>query len=201
MRERDTLEQRIHDLCLRGDMRRAVEVALEGYGPELLRLMGAILKDAERTREAYSDFSEILVRSLPAFQWRSSFRTWAWQVARHLAYHHASVSARREVPVSREVFEREPQRLQSQPQPWLRTTIKERFRVLCEQLSPYEQTLLALRVDRRMSWEEVARRLAPANEPLPPAEVRRRATVLRQQFQRLKARLKELAAEEQLLSP
>jgi RNA polymerase sigma-70 factor (ECF subfamily) len=198
--EREALEQRIQQLCRDGDVGGAAEAALAGYGPELLRLMGSILKDPERTRDAFSDFSEVLVKDLPAFQWKSSFRTWAYQVARHLAWRHAMGSGRREVPMTRDAFTQEPQRVRSQTQPWLQTTVKERFRRLRSRLSPYEQTLLALRVDRRLSWEEVARELAPPSERLTADELRRRVAVLRQQFQRIKARLRELAEEEHLLS-
>lgn len=199
-REREALEQRVHDLCRDGDVGGAVEAAVAGYGPELLRLMGAILKDPERTREAFSDFCEVLLKDLPDFRWQSSLRTWAYQVARHLAYRHAAANNWREVPVSRDAFAQEAHRGRSQTQPWLRTTIKERFRRLRSRLGPYEQTLLALRVDRRLSWEEVARELAPSSERMSQEELRRRAAVLRQQFQRIKARLRELAEEEQLLS-
>ncbi len=199
-REREALEERIHELCEHGDVGGAVEAALEGYGPELLRLMGSILKDPERTREAFSDFSEVLVKDLSAFRWQSSFRTWAYQVARHLAYRHAAAGPLREVPVTRDGFAREVQRARSQTQPWLQTSVKERFRRLRAQLGPYEQKLLALRVDRRLSWEEVARELAPTSEALAPDELRRRVAVLRQQFQRIKTRLRELAEEDHLLS-
>ncbi|WP_164017469.1 RNA polymerase sigma factor [Pyxidicoccus trucidator] len=199
-REREALEQLIRELCRQGDVGGAVETALAGYGTELLRLMGSILKDPERTREAFSDFSELLVKDLPAFRWQSSFRTWAYQVARHLAYRHSAVGAAREIPVTRDAFAQEVQAARSQTQPWLQSAVKERFRSLRSRLGPYEQTLLTLRLDRRLSWEAVARELAPSSEPMTPEELRRRVAVLRQQFQRIKVRLRELAEEEHLLS-
>lgn len=99
-REREALEQLIRELCRQGDVGGAVETALAGYGTELPRLMGSILKDPERTREA---FSELLVKDLPAFRWQSSFRTWAYQLARR----HSAVGAAREVPVTRDAFAQE----------------------------------------------------------------------------------------------
>jgi RNA polymerase sigma-70 factor (ECF subfamily) len=88
----------------------------------------------------------------------------------------------------------------SRTRPWLRTDVKERIRALRSQLEPYEQTLLELRIDRRLSWTDVAKRLADAEEPLSPEALARRAAVLRQQFQRIKARLRTLAREAELLS-
>gem|GEM_PF-4054998 len=45
MNERDRLEDEIQALCKNGELNRAVERALRGYGPELRRMMGAILRD------------------------------------------------------------------------------------------------------------------------------------------------------------
>ncbi len=59
-------------------------------------------------------------------------------------------------------------------------------------LEPEDQTLLTLRVDRELEWEEVATVLSGEGEPVTPV-------ALRQRFTRLKARLKELARDEGLL--
>ncbi len=196
--EPDTLEQRIHELCTGGDIGRAVELALAGYGEELMRLLRSLLHDPERAREAYGIFSEALLMDLPAFRWESSFRTWAYRVARNVAYRLASSG--REIPVSQGAFEEQVQPERSRTRPWLRTDIKERIRALRSQLDPHEQAILELRVDQRLSWTDVARRMAEPGEPLTSESLGRRAAVLRQQFQRIKARLRTLAREAELLS-
>jgi RNA polymerase sigma-70 factor (ECF subfamily) len=198
--EREVLEQRIHELCERGDVGRAVEAALGGYGPELMRLFVSLLKDMERAREAYGIFSEALLMDLAGFRWESSFRTWAHRVARNVAYRMATAPAGRELPVSQGALEQHVHHDWSRTRPWLRTDIKERIRALRSQLEPYEQTLLELRIDQRMSWTDVARRLSGPGEPVTPEALARRSAVLRQQFQRIKARLRALAREAELLS-
>ena len=59
--------------------------------------------------------------------------------------------------------------------------------------------LLMLRVDQRLAWEEVARVMAETDEPLSALELKKRAAALRQQFQRLKTRLRTLAEEDGLI--
>jgi len=199
-RERESLERLLRELCERGELGRVVELALAAYEPELLRLLGSILRDPERTREAFSDVSEHLLRSLPSFRWESSLRTWVYRLARNIGYRHATAPARRELPVSRGAFLHEVQPERSQTNPWLQTLVKERFRLLREQLTRHEQTLLLLRVDQQLSWLEVARALSAPDEDLTAEALSRKAAVLRQQFQRIKVRLRELAQEEELLS-
>lgn len=198
--ERDALEQRIHHFCQEGQVGRAVEEALSGYGAELMRLLSSLLNDRERAREAYAIFSEALLVDLPSFRWESSFRTWAYRVARNVAHRLAAAPAGREVPVSQGAFEHHAHHDWSRTRPWLRTDIKDRIRAMRTQLEPYEQRLLELRIDRRMSWTDVARQMTGPGEPMTSEALARRAAVLRQQFQRIKTHLRALAREAELLS-
>ncbi|WP_375765877.1 sigma-70 family RNA polymerase sigma factor [Archangium gephyra] len=197
---RQKLEQRIHELCTRGETGHAVQVALEGYGPEFMRLLGSILHDREQARDAYSTFTENLLMDLPRFRWDCSFRSWAYQVARHVAYRIATSPAARELPVSLGAFRDQVQPEPSQPKPWMRSTLKERFRELREQLTPHEKRILSLRVDERMSWHDVARAIAGPDEVLTREALDRKSAVLRQQFKRIKTRLRELAQQAEMLS-
>jgi RNA polymerase sigma-70 factor, ECF subfamily len=200
--EREHLEVEIQALCQQGENARAVERVLQGYGPELWRLMASVLHDQDRAREAFSLFSENLFKGLPGFRWQSSLRTWAYRLARNACYQVVHTPAAvREQPMSLSALPEEPVQVpRSTTQPWQRTSVKERFRALRERLQPEERMLLVLRVDRRLSWQEVARVMAEPGEELTSAEINRRAAALRQQFQRLKAHLRTLAMEEGLLS-
>jgi len=198
--DREALEQRIREYCEQGDVGRAVEEALAGYGPELMGLLVSLLEDRERAREAYAIFSETLLMDLAAFRWESSFRTWAHRVARNIAYRLAAAPSHREVQVSQGAFDGQVHHDWSRTRPWLRTDIKDRVRALRAQLEPSEQTLLELRIDQRMSWTDVARRLSDPGEVATSEALARRAAVLRQQFQRIKVRLRALAREAALLS-
>ncbi len=199
--QRALVERSLQELCARGEVRLAVEGALEVYGAEIQRLLAAVLRhEPELARDAYSLFCESLLRDLPAFRWESSFRTWAFRVARNLAYRLASSPVRREQSLSQGVCEQVAHAERTPTVPWLRTSIKARFRDLHEKLDPDERLLLVLRVDRRLSWLDVAREMAGPGEAPPSALLQRKAAVLRQQFRHLKERLRALAREDLLLS-
>ncbi len=198
--ERERLERDIQALSQAGDVGGAVERALEGYGPEILRLMMAMLHDADRGHEAFSVFSENLLRGLPGFRWESAFRTWAYRLARNACIQVLRAPAvRREQPMSLSAMPEAPLAARSDTQPWQRTSVKERFRALRESLEPQERLLLSLRVDQRLSWEEVARVMAEGEEAPSGAALKRRAAALRQQFQRVKEHLRTLAEREGLV--
>lgn len=198
---RERLERRIQELCRRGDIAGAVEQALAGYGQEIMRLMASVLHDYERSRDAFSLFSENLLRGLPAFRWESSFRTWAYRLARNACSQVLHAPAGREQPVSMSALPDVALKPRSETRPWQRTPVKERFRALRERLEPPDRMLLFLRVEQRLPWEAVARILSEEEEPLDGTELKRKAAALRQQFQRVKAHLRAMAQEEGLLSP
>jgi RNA polymerase sigma-70 factor (ECF subfamily) len=69
----------------------------------------------------------------------------------------------------------------------------DRLAKLRESLKPDEQTLLILRVDKGLSWKEIAQILA---EDTPPD-----VGALRKRFERLKERLVRMAEKEGLIEP
>lgn len=81
----------------------------------------------------------------------------------------------------------------------LRTDIKNRMRSLYKRLADDDQTLLFLRIDKRMSWEEIAIILSGQGQDMSDADVKQWANRLRQRFHVVKQRLKELAKAEGLL--
>jgi RNA polymerase sigma-70 factor (ECF subfamily) len=192
---REQVEEALHALCLRGEYSEAVELAMRSYGPELRRLMASVLHHPELAKDAFGVFSENLMKGLPGFRWESSFRTWAYRLARNACYHQIHAPTAREQPAS-DPAANEPQRQRTDTQPWQRTAVKERFRALRERLEPHERMLLMLRVDQRQPWTEIARVMSDPDEPMTREALNRRATALRQQFQRVKARLRALAIEQ-----
>ncbi|WP_224372090.1 RNA polymerase sigma factor [Hyalangium versicolor] len=195
---RKKLEEQLRALCQARQYGRAAAIALEGYGAEIRKVMKVTLRNESRVDDAFSAFSENLLTSLPGFRWESSFRTWIYGVARNTCLHSFRAPDAREQPLPEEALEKQPMIERTVTQPWLRTEVKSRFKALQERLTPHEQRILSLRVESGLSWTEVAR--AMAGRELPPAELEKRAAVLRQQFQRIKARLRLLAIDEELLS-
>jgi RNA polymerase sigma-70 factor, ECF subfamily len=195
---RTRLEEEIHELCNRGEVSLAVDRTLRGYGDELRGVMCSILPD-ERGHDAYSLFSERLLKGLQDFRWESSLRTWLYHMARNSCLKLVNAASARELPVSRSALPEHSARQRTETNPWQRTDVKERFRTLRSQLAPQDQKLLALRVDQNLPWQQVAWEMSTPEE-LPTGEaLARRATALRQQFLRVKARLRTLAQQEGLL--
>lgn len=198
--ERETREQEIHALCDQGDVGSAVERTLQVYGREILRLMHSVLHQPDLARDAFSVFSENLLKGLPGFRWESSLRTWAYRLARNACYQVMHAPSTREQPMSLSALPDEAEHQRTETHPWQRTSVKERFRELREKLKPEERMLLMLRVDQKLSWTEIARVMGEPEEASENAALARRAAALRQQFQRLKTHLRELAVQEGLIS-
>jgi RNA polymerase sigma-70 factor, ECF subfamily len=203
MADYDALEASIREHFVAGDFSLACTAAIEGYGPEILSYLLAVLRNEADATEVFSDFWETVWKNLASFEWRSTFRTWAYTLVRHAVYrlqaspaqrpeHHLPLS---EVPEMIEMAIR----VRTRTLPWLRTEVKEGIVRLREQLTTEEQTLLILRVDRGMSWLEIA---SITGEGLSDDEVLQKTEIarVRKQFQRLKDKLKALAREGKLIS-
>lgn len=194
-------ESEIRGLCEQRAYHEAVELTIELYGEELARFILAVLRRPDLASDVYSCACEKLLKNLPRFRWESSLRTWLFQVARNECMEGLRSPARREHPMSHPLPSGAAQQERSRTKPWLRTDVKEGFRALREQLSPHERMLLQLKVEQDLPWTDVAEILW--DEPAPPTReaLEKRAVALRQQFKRLKERLKALAIESGLLNP
>lgn len=145
----------------------------------------------------FAQTSEDLWRGIAGFEWRCSFRTWLYTLARHAAVRFERTPANqrgRRQSLSRAADG--PVHERSRTRPYLRTDVKDRFAALRSTLAPDEQSLLVLRVDRGMSWEDVARVL---HDDRGDTDLRRHAANLRQRFRQLVLRLRERARDEGLL--
>lgn len=78
-----------------------------------------------------------------------------------------------------------------------RTEIKDGMRALRDALDPADHELLILRLDRNMSWKDIARSLSELDDG---SDVAQRAAALRKRFERVKSELRELAIQRGLLS-
>jgi RNA polymerase sigma-70 factor (ECF subfamily) len=195
---RDEIEAEIRRHCVAGDWSGAATAALRSYGPEVLGFLYAALGNQADAREAYSLFSETLWRGLPGLRWQSSFRTWAYALARSALGRVLREPARRGRMVH---LSQAPEVLlatrlgRTVTAPHLRSEVKSQVRRLRLALDPDDQTILTLRVDRAMSWRDIA--IVMAGEDAPETEVARQSALLRKRFERLKVRLKSLVEVEQ----
>lgn len=177
----------------------ALRVAVETYGEEVFSFLVVRMRDEDAAGDVFSQACEDLLASLPSFGWRCSLRTWFYRVARSAAarYQRSPLnnSARR-VALSN-VSELAAQ-VRSRTLAHMRSEVKDKMRALREQLDADEQQLLMLRVERDLSWGEIAEILDDVDDDEPKE---RAAARLRQQFQKLKTRLRELAISEGLIEP
>jgi RNA polymerase sigma-70 factor (ECF subfamily) len=199
---RAALERELTELHRRGDYEAAATRAVRGYGPELLGFLHAILHDADRAGEVFSQLCEDLWRGLPGFAARASFRTWLYTLARHAAWRRLKreQQARRELPLDDcSMVSRVEQEVRAATLPHLRTETRDRLVELRESLPVEDQAVLILRIDRKLDWNDLARVLHEG-ETLDDAALKRESARLRKRFQLLKERLRERARAEGLLA-
>lgn len=162
------------------DLHAAATLAIQGYGGEVCGYLAAILGDDELAREVFAEAAAEMWRDLSRFRWEASFRTWIYALARHrLAAHLKRHGRQRTVGLS-EAPESAAQHVPARTTtaPWRRTDVKDTVRRLRQSLSHTDRELLVLRIDRGMSWRQIAQ-IVGGQEP-----------ALRQRFGRIKDRLR-----------
>lgn len=192
------LEAEVRGRLDAGDVDGAATRALERYGPELHGFLRAIARDDDLAADAFAIGSEQLWRNLARFRWQASLRTWAYQLFRHALYQVRADPRRRpdrNLPLSLVTSIANLQR--SRTAPYQRTEVKEGLRALREALDPLDHEILVLRLDRAMSWKDIARALADDDAE---AGLDQRAAALRKRFERAKAQLRELAVAHGLIA-
>jgi RNA polymerase sigma-70 factor (ECF subfamily) len=196
--ERDALEQHIRAYGEAGDRERAAITIIEGYGHEVLGFLVAHLRDRDAASEVFSQFTEDLWRGLPSFRWQCSARTWSYALARHAASRYLKASRRRrrrQVSLSRvgPLSEIEA-RVRTATLTGARTT-GSRIRLveeLRQSLPPEDQTLLILRVNRKLGWKEIAQVMVYEGHVVADAVLEKEAVRLRKRYQLAKDKLRRM---------
>jgi len=181
-------EARIRDLLAAADSRGAATEAMRAFAPKVLGYLRSVLRDEADAGDAFSVFAEHLWRGIGTFRGESSFRTWAFKVAYNAAMNVRNEAWRR---LGRPLETGEASRLAEEIRTRTASRIERQRTALDEvraTLTPEEQTLLTLRLDQQLSWEEIADVLSTDGVKVEPAALRKR-------FQRLKDRLAELLRE------
>jgi RNA polymerase sigma-70 factor, ECF subfamily len=189
----EALEAEIARLLEASDLTSAAAAIMGGYGPAILGYLAALARDEDRADDVFSQFCEDLWRGLPAFRRDASVRTWVYKLAWHAWLRNERDAYRRHAsPLVTEEMSRLAAAVRSTTALHLRTEAKDAVARLREQLAPDEQSLLVLRIDRGLSWSEVASVMSTPEEHLDPQTVAKR-------FQRVKERLRKLAEDAGLL--
>jgi RNA polymerase sigma-70 factor, ECF subfamily len=198
--DHEQVDRELREHFERGELERTATLFLERYGQEILGFLLSRLRNATTSADVFSQFAEDFWKGLPGFSWRSSLRAWAYALARNAAYRHRQAPAQRQVHQTfgeESPFAQQVALHRTNTQLYMKSEVKSRMRELRERLTEEEQTLLILRVDRKLSWKELA--VALSETDADAAELARKATNFRQRFQQVKHRLRALAVAEGLL--
>jgi RNA polymerase sigma-70 factor, ECF subfamily len=177
-----------------GDTAGAATQAIRQLGPRVLQYLRSLLRDEAEAGDAFSSFAEHLWVGLDGWQGSGSFESWAFRLARNAALNLRDEAWHRRVrrfatgeatALAEEVRTGNTSRLDRQRQA---EALEELRRALPEE----DRTLLILRVDQELSWEEISAVLSGEGEPITP-------NTLAQRFVRIKESLRKRAEERGLL--
>lgn len=195
------LDERIRGMVSGGDVRGAATQVIRQLGPEVFGFLRGALGSETDADEVFAAASERVWRSLPGFRWQSSLRTWFYVIARNEIARFIERRRRRDAGrVTASELEDVIARVRTETRSALRSEKRNKLEALRDELPVDDRTLLILRVDRDLSWEEIARAFLPDAESCTEEQIKREAARLRKRFQLVKQRLTERAREEGLLS-
>lgn len=201
--EREAVERGVRGHCDSGDYDAAATTVVREYGPEILGVLAARLRSHSDASEVFSMFCEDLWNGLAGFEWRCTVRVWAYTLARNAANRYVTAPHRkpgRNLPFSEAgELERAVEQVRTTTLAHLRTENKSRMRDLRETLSGADQELIILRIDKAMSWRDMAIVTAEVEQGAAEEELTRAAARLRKRFQLAKDRLRRLAEAEGLV--
>lgn len=188
-------ERAILERVAAGDLDEATALTLRLYGGELLGFLHAISRGPQHADDAWSILSTAIWRSLPGFAGRSSLRSWLYVLARRAVVRAVRGERRDQLPLSQaSAVDRLAAEIRATSLPHL-APVRDRFAELRAQLDPDDQVLLVLRVDRELPWRDIADVMAGDGDD----DRDKLAAALRKRFERVKARIRELALDADLV--
>jgi RNA polymerase sigma-70 factor, ECF subfamily len=193
-------EEAIRARAKAGELDAAAALTIELYGGELFGFLLAIHDHNEdAAAEVFSTLCVQLWRGLETFRWKSSLRTWAYAVARNASHTYRRDQKRRTrrlIPLSTCAAVAEVEaKVRTETISILRTDRRDEIRRLRDELPEDDRTLLILRVDRDLSWQELAVIFLGDSEASPPETIARESARLRKRFQLVKQRLHTMGKE------
>jgi RNA polymerase sigma-70 factor (ECF subfamily) len=190
---RQELELRITALLDDGDLRSAAAETVRGFGRPVLMYLLKLLQDPDAAHEVFSRSCEKLWKGIGEFRRECSMATWFHRIAWNAAHDYRTEARhRRERLFESEEIGRIATEVRVTTLRYLKTEARDRLAKLREQLDAEDRSLLVLRVERGMSWKEVATVMSESK-----GHVDERA--LRKRYERLKERLRKLAKKDGLL--
>lgn len=192
-------DARIREALDQGEVDRATELILREYGPAVYALLVRLHGDPGEADAVFSVFAERLWRSLGRFRGECSVRSWTYRVARAASIDHRRVQGRRPPATTPAHLERVAAQVRTATRTFLRTEQRTALQRLRDSLSASDQLLLVLRIDRGLSWREVAEVFREESEAGDLASLDQLSARLRQRYSATTRRLRRLAEQQGLL--
>jgi RNA polymerase sigma-70 factor (ECF subfamily) len=183
------LDNQVRDLIETHKIADATTLVLRVLGPEILGFLCGVLGDHDGD-EVFSAFSVRLWRSIERFEWRCTLRTWTYVIARREIGKFRRGERRHvegHVPLSGMEDVLEAVRKTHTTLAAGRNTLTR----LRDELPIEDRTLLILRVDRNLAFDDIALAFADEAEALGDDDIKRESARLRKRFQLVKQRLME----------
>ena len=183
------VDEQVRSLLAAGDTAQATTVALRALGPEVFGFLAGVLDDDDAD-EVFSALSVRLWRSLDGFEGRCTVRTWIYVLAHHeLGKFRKGVRRHVDgrVPISELEDVLAAARITTRST--LATDKRVKLASLRDELPVEDRTLLILRVDRNLAWDDIALAFAEDPEAFTNDDRRRESARLRKRFQLVKQRL------------
>lgn len=188
--QREQAEAAIRAKLSAGELAGSATDALRLYGSEVFGFLRSIERDEDLAAEAFAQMAENLWRGLAKFRWDASLRSWIYTIARN-ALHKLRGDPRRarhrNLGLSELASAEIAVQLRTATAAHRRTEVKDALREIRAQLDPDDCELLLLRLDRRMSWKDIAR-VRGGDDNLTA-----RAAALRKRYERVRAKIAAIA--------
>jgi RNA polymerase sigma-70 factor (ECF subfamily) len=189
----DQVEAQIGALLDAGQLREAAALTVQEIGRPVLMYLIKFLQDQDAAHEVFARSCEKLWKGIAGFRRECAMSTWFHQIAWNAARDYRTEARhRRERRLESGELEKIVTEVRTRTLRYLRTEARDKFAKLREQLDAEDRSLLVLRVERGMSWNEVSMVMSETGRSVDER-------VLRKRYERLKNRLRRLAKQEGLL--
>jgi RNA polymerase sigma-70 factor, ECF subfamily len=186
------IDEEVKTVLAAGDAGAATALVVRALGPGLLGYLVAILGGESDGREVLGEVVEEVLTSIARFRGESTVKTWTYRIAWRTAMRYRESPARRR---TRRLNTLDASGLaevvRSTTAAHQRTGAKDWLERVRADLTPEDQSLLVLRIDRDLSWADVAAVMGDGD-----AAAQQR---LRKRFERIKERLRERAKRDGIL--
>jgi len=183
-----TFDAEVRELVAAGRGRQAADVLLARLSPELRPFLHRLLGDVSRADEAHSATCERLWRGLATFRWECSLRSWSYIIARREAQRCRARHVRAGIQQTTLSKADEIVARGTSTSGRVSTTRRDQLENLRASLSDEDRDLLVLRVERELTWKDIAAAFLEEHEVEPEA-ITREAARLRQRFHAIRVRL------------